>query len=471
VSSVPAASSVPVAGSDAGASSDAGALLRADRDHLWHPYTSASGPTPVHLVHDASGVRLTIDEATLDGAAWGEDGRLGAPNPSGRRAVIDAMSSWWSAIHGYQHPVLDRALVSQLGDMAHVMFGGLTHRPAIELGERLSSLVGLPHVFLADSGSVAVEVALKMARQYQTGLGRTGRTRVAALRGGYHGDTLGAMSVCDPDGGMHAMYADALPPQVFLPRPPAGFHRDAEDPEVQAWRGDVERLVAQHAHELAAIIAEPVLQGAGGMFVYSPACLLVLRETADRHGLLLILDEIATGFGRTGQLFAGSAVTADIVCLGKALTGGYLTLGATACSSNVAEGIASSPAGVLMHGPTFMGNPLACRVALANLDLLATGAWRGQVSRIESELRDGLGEAASLPGVEEVRVHGAVGVIDMGRAVDLPLATAAALAEGVWIRPFRSLIYTMPPYVCTTEDIQTITRAMVSAARACDDAP
>lgn len=420
-------------------------LLASDQAHLWHPYTAMTDPFPVRLVTGAAGTRLHL--------ADGSD-------------VVDGMASWWSAIHGYRHPTLDEAVRKQVDSFAHVMFGGLTHEPAILLGEKLVELSGLPHVFLADSGSVSVEVALKMARQFQMGQGEHGRTRIAALSGGYHGDTLGAMSVCDPVGGMHSMYADALPPQVFLPLPPGGVHRSAEDPAVREWAAASRETIEAHSDQLAAIIAEPVLQGAGGMRVYPPVCLQILRDLADEHGLLLILDEIATGFGRTGRFWGAehAGVTADIVCVGKALTGGYLTLGATLCSTEVASGIAASPAGVLMHGPTFMGNPLACQVALASLNLLDATDWQANVARIEQALRSGLAQAATLPEVAAVRVLGAVGVIETVEPVDVADATATALDAGVWLRPFRNLIYTMPPYIASTDDVDRICRAMTLAA-------
>ncbi|MEZ5097620.1 MAG: adenosylmethionine--8-amino-7-oxononanoate transaminase, partial [Nocardioides sp.] len=331
---------------------DEAGLLAYDRAHLWHPYTSMTDPTPARLVVGADGVRLRLGDG---------------------REVVDAMSSWWAAIHGYRHPVLDAAVRAQLEDFSHVMFGGLTHEPAVRLGERLVEITpqGLDHVFLADSGSVSVEVALKMVLQYHRGLGRPERTRLLTVRGGYHGDTFGAMSVCDPIGGMHSMFAHVLPSHVFAPRPPADVA------QLEAWATEFRALAAAHASTLAAIVVEPVLQGAGGMHAYPPACVQVMREVADEHGLLLVLDEIATGFGRTGTLFAADAarVTPDILCLGKALTGGYLSLAAALCTTAVAEGLARSESGVLMHGPTFMGNPLACSVALASLDLLLASDW------------------------------------------------------------------------------------------------
>jgi adenosylmethionine-8-amino-7-oxononanoate aminotransferase len=417
------------------------ALLAFDRDHVWHPYTSMTDPTPTRLVTAADGVRLTL----ADG-----------------REVVDGMSSWWAAIHGYRHPALDAALTGQAADFSHVMFGGLTHEPAIRLAQRLVAVspVGLEHVFLADSGSVSVEVALKMARQYQRGVGRPERHRMLTVRGGYHGDTFGCMSVCDPVGGMHSMFRDALPQQVFADRPPA------DEADVAAWAESFERLAAEHAHELAGIVVEPLLQGAGGMHVYPAACLRVMREVADRHDLVLVLDEIATGFGRTGTLFAADAagITPDVMCVGKALTGGYLTLAAALCTSRVAHGLSQSESGVLMHGPTYMGNPLACAVALANLDLLATGEWREQVARVSAGLRRALDPARHLAGVSDVRTLGAVGVVQLDHPVDVVKATEAALERGVWLRPFRDLVYTMPPYVCTDDDVRAIGEAVVAAA-------
>jgi adenosylmethionine-8-amino-7-oxononanoate aminotransferase len=416
-------------------------LLDFDREHLWHPYTSMTDPLPAQLVTGADGVRLRL--------------------PDGRE-VIDAMSSWWCAIHGYRHPELDAALRAQADRMSHVMFGGLTHEPAIRLGQRLVDITppGLEHVFLADSGSVSVEVAIKMALQYHRGRGQTGRTRLMSLRGGYHGDTFGAMSVCDPVGGMHAMFTGVLTPQVFAPRPPGGI-----DADIGGWAAEVTELVDRHADELAAIIVEPVLQGAGGMHVYNPDCLVVLRDLADRAGLLLVFDEIATGFGRTGQMFAAdhAAVVPDLMCVGKALTGGYLTLAAVLCTGEVAQGIGGSESGVLMHGPTFMGNPLACAVAGASIDLLHATGWQTRVRRIERALRAGLAPAADLPGVREVRVLGAVGVVHLDAEADVAALCGRALDRGVWLRPFRDLVYTMPPYVCADDDVARICDAILGA--------
>ena len=416
-------------------------LVDFDRAHVWHPYASMTSPSPTRLVESANGVRLRLSDG---------------------REVVDAMSSWWCAIHGYRHPALDAAARAQLDRMSHVMFGGLTHEPAIRLAERLIDLTppALQHVFFADSGSVSVEVAIKMCLQYQRNRGR--RTRLLTIRGGYHGDTFGAMSVCDPVDGMHQLFSGVLAEQVFAPKPPAGLHAD-----ISEWVRETEALVEERADELAAIIVEPVLQGAGGMHVYPLECLRILRNLADRHGLLLVFDEIATGFGRTGELFAmqHAGVVPDIVCVGKALTGGYLTLAAVLCSSEVARGVSDGEGGgALMHGPTFMANPLACAVALANLDLLVDNDWRVNVKRVEGRLVEGLAPCSSLPGVADVRVLGAVGVVQTRDKFDIETATAAALEHGVWIRPFRDLIYTMPPYVCTDDDVDAITAAIRAAA-------
>ncbi|HEV7875111.1 MAG TPA: adenosylmethionine--8-amino-7-oxononanoate transaminase [Nocardioides sp.] len=416
-------------------------LLTFDREHVWHPYTSMTDPAPTRLVTGASGVRLRL----ADGSE-----------------LVDAMSSWWAAIHGYNHPALNAALAAQAAEFSHVMFGGLTHEPAVRLAQRLvdSSPAGLEHVFLADSGSVSVEVALKMVLQYQRGVGHPERTRMLTVRGGYHGDTFGCMSVCDPVGGMHSMFADVLPQQLFADRPPA-----VED-GVAAWAESFEALAAEHADELAGIIVEPVLQGAGGMHVYPAACLAVMRDVADRHGLVLVFDEIATGFGRTGTMFAADAalVTPDIMCVGKALTGGYLTLAAVLCTPRIAVGLSHSESGVLMHGPTYMGNPLACAVALASLDLLEANDWRAQVTRVNAGLASGLAATRHLPGVADVRTIGAVGVVQLDHPADVGKATEAAIEQGVWLRPFRDLLYTMPPYVATDDEVARICAAIEAAA-------
>jgi adenosylmethionine-8-amino-7-oxononanoate aminotransferase len=412
---------------------------------VWHPYGALPAAIASLPVIAAEGVRLQL----ADG-----------------RELIDGMASWWCAIHGYRHPALDGAAREQLGRMAHVMFGGLTHEPALRLAARLTELAppGLERVFFADSGSVSVEVAIKIALQYQRAVGHTGRTRLLSVRGGYHGDTLGAMSVCDPIGGMHSLFAGMLPEHVFAERPPDGFEMPLDD----RWAAAVRELADRHAGELAAVIAEPVVQGAGGMRFHSPACVRLLREVCDEHGLLLILDEIATGFGRSGAMFASdhAGVSADVMCVGKALTGGYMTLAATLCTASVAGAVSAGEGGGLMHGPTFMANPLACAVALASLDVLTSQDWRGRVSEIEAGLRTGLEPAGELPGVRDVRVLGAIGVIELDRPVDIAAASGAAVERGVWLRPFRDLVYAMPPYVIGEEDLAAVTAAMVAAASA-----
>lgn len=421
------------------------ALLGADREHVWHPYSPLPAPAESLAIASAQGVRLRTAEG-------GE--------------LIDGMASWWCAIHGYKHPQIDGAVREQLERMAHVMFGGLTHEPAIVLAERLLELAppGLGRVFFADSGSVAVEVAIKMCLQFQRAAGRPRRTRLLTVRGGYHGDTFGAMAVCDPVDGMHTIFGEVLPAHLFADRPPDGFHAEL-DP---AWAEHVSGLLARHEEELAAVIVEPVVQGAGGMRFHSPACISLLRRCCDEHGLLLVLDEIATGFGRTGAMFAAdhAGVSPDVMCVGKALTGGYLTLAATLCTPAIAETVSAGEGGALMHGPTFMANPLACTAALASLALLGTGGWRQDVERIERGLREGLAPVRELPGVADVRVLGAIGVVQLERAVDVQAATGAAVRAGVWLRPFRDLIYAMPPYPIADGELQTLTGAMAAAVEA-----
>jgi adenosylmethionine-8-amino-7-oxononanoate aminotransferase len=381
------------------------------------------------------------------------------------RELIDGMSSWWCAIHGYRHPALDAAVQEQLGRMAHVMFGGLTHEPAVRLAERLVEIApaGLEKVFFADSGSVSVEVAIKLCLQFQHAMGHPERTRLLTVRGGYHGDTFGAMAVCDPVGGMHSLFTGVLAEHVFADRPPDGFDAGLDD----AWAEHVSELLARHSHELAAVIVEPIVQGAGGMRFHAPECVALLRRLCDEQGLLLVLDEIATGFGRSGALFAceHAGVTPDVMCVGKALTGGYLTLAATLCTRAVSDAVSSGEGGGLMHGPTFMANPLACSVALASLDLLADGSWRERVAMIEDGLRAGLEPAGELSRVVDVRVLGAIGVVQMREEVDVAAVTAVAVKHGVWLRPFLDLIYTMPPYVIVEDDLARVTGAMVAAAQ------
>ncbi len=424
-------------------------LLAYDRAHVWHPYSSAIAPQDPYLVESAEGVRLRLRD---------RDGTT--------REVVDAMSSWWCAIHGYRVPELDAAARAQLDTMAHVMFGGLTHEPAVGLARRLVDLApaGLDRVFLADSGSVSVEVAMKMALQWHLAAGRR-RTRFFTVRGGYHGDTFSPMSVTDPVGGMHALFRGVLPEHLFAPRPPGGLELDTDDPAIVQWERATRELYSRNASDIAAVIVEPVLQGAGGMHVWSPYALGVLHDLAQEHGALVIHDEIATGLHRTGPRWSGSRVATppDVLCVGKSLTGGYLTQAAVLCTQEVAEGVSGGEAGALMHGPTFMGNPLACAVASANLDLLAARDTEAEVGRVESALRAGLAPAARLSPVSDVRVLGAVGVVQLREPVRVAEVTAAAMARGVWVRPFRDLVYTMPPYVTSDEDLATITAALAGA--------
>lgn len=416
-----------------------------DSAHLWHPYSTigAEALPPVVTVA-AHGAYLTV---LIDGVPV---------------RVLDAMSSWWTAIHGHGHPALDAALTTQLGVLNHVMFGGLTHEPAARLAQLLVQITppGLDTVFLSDSGSVAVEVAIKMALQYWRGRDRPGKRRLMTWRGGYHGDTFAPMSVCDPDGGMHTLWRDTLVEQVFAEQVPTGY-----DP---AYSAAFEAQLAAHADQLAAVIIEPVVQGAGGMRFHDPRYLSDLRDITRRHGVLLIFDEIATGFGRTGELFAAdhAGVSPDIMCVGKALTGGYLTLAATLCSADIAATISAGEAGALMHGPTFMANALACAVSVASVELLLAGDWRTAVETIGTGLHSALEPARALPGVADVRVRGAIGVIELDRPVDLAAATPIALAHRVWLRPFRNLIYAMPPYICTPDEVARIGAAMVAVAGA-----
>ncbi|WP_104198327.1 adenosylmethionine--8-amino-7-oxononanoate transaminase [Cryobacterium sp. M15] len=426
-------------------------LVERDRGLVWHPYAALNGPAP-YEVTGASGVRLHLRS---------EDGT--------RFEAIDGMSSWWSAIHGYRNPVLDEALRKQIDQFSHVMFGGLTHEPAVRLAEQLVNLAPEPlaHVFFADSGSVSVEVALKLAVQYQASAGRPRRQQFLALRGGYHGDTVGAMSVCDPIDGMHSAFPNLIPAQLFLQRPPKATLIDGrlvtDDVAVDSWVEAMEETILRHSAEIAGIIVEPILQGAGGMYVYAPRCLKALRRVATQHGILLIFDEIATGFGRTGKLFATewAGIAPDVMCVGKALTGGYLTLAAMLCTAEVATIVGQSAPGVLLHGPTFMANPLACAVASASLGLL--NGWESRVSRIGAALATALAPAASYSFVREVRVLGAVGVIELDGPVDVVAVTRAALERGVWLRPFRNLVYTMPPYVSSSQDITNIAEAIGGA--------
>lgn len=414
-------------------------ILALDRAHLWHPYASLDPTAPLYTVAAAEGSELILHD--------------------GRR-LIDGMASWWSAIHGYNHPRLNEAIRTQLGDMAHVMFGGLTHEPAARLAARLVEITppGLNRVFLADSGSVSVEVAIKMAIQYWAAQGQPQKTELLALRGGYHGDTLGAMSVCDPVTGMHHLFKGILPRQHFVDTPAVAFDQPWQDSAITPLKEAIER----HRSTLAAVVLEPIVQGAGGMRFYHPEYLRRARQLCDTYDVLLIADEIATGFGRTGRLFAceHAAVTPDILCLGKALTGGYMTLAATLCSEQVAQGICAGEARAFMHGPTFMGNPLACAVANASVDLLLESPWQSRVQSIEAQLKEELTPITSCQSVREVRVLGAMGVVEMQSPVDLKTATPFLVDQGVWLRPFGRLLYTMPPYSISPSQLSRITGAM-----------
>ena len=419
-----------------------------DRRHLWHPYTSIRNPLPCYAVESASGVRLTL----ADG-----------------RELIDGMSSWWCAIHGYNHPALNRALLEQSQKVSHVMFGGIAHQPATELAKRLVDISPEPlqNVFLADSGSIAVEVAMKMALQYHYGK-TTGssdvntKQKMLTIRGGYHGDPFGCMSVCDPENGMHHLFSGILPQQIFAPRPEITVDQPWHDDNIKPLRD----IIEQQSHTIAALILEPIVQGAGGMRFYHPEYLRQARMLCDAHNILLIADEIATGFGRSGKMFAceHAAVVPDILCVGKALTGGMMTLAATLCTDKVADGISQGEAPMLMHGPTFMGNPLACAVACASLDLLSTGHWQIQVANIERQLSELLLPARFFGAVADVRVMGAIGVIEMKHAVDMAVVQAKFVELGVWVRPFGKLIYIMPPFVISESDLERLAAAMLQVA-------
>jgi adenosylmethionine-8-amino-7-oxononanoate aminotransferase len=415
--------------------------LAFDSQHIWHPYSSMINPPSMFPVESASGVRLRLSDG---------------------RELIDGMASWWSVVHGYNHPDLNRAAHEQIDRMSHVMFGGLTHTPAIELSRKLVEMTppGLERVFLADSGSVSVEVALKMAIQYWHARGKPAKHRMISLRNGYHGDTFGAMSVCDPVNGMHELFSGVLAQQVFAPRPETRFDASFDPADI----AELERLLQHHQHELAALILEPIVQGAGGMRFYSPEWLRQARALCDQYEVLLIADEIATGFGRSGELFAcnHAGISPDILCLGKALTGGYMTLAATLATAEIAHTISAGGAGCFMHGPTFMANPLACAVALESLNQLENMDWKAQVKRLEAGLKAGLEPARALESVADVRVLGAIGVIERREPVTLARVQPMFVDKGVWVRPFGRLVYVMPAYIMSDEDLARLTAAMVS---------
>ncbi len=411
-----------------------------DRKYLWHPYSAMGADTPIYPVKSAQGVLIKL-----------QDGR----------ELIDGMSSWWSAIHGYNHPAMNQALTNQLKTMSHVMFGGLTHQPAIDLAIQLVNLTPtcLKTVFFVDSGSVAVEVALKMAIQYWHAKKQPDKQKILTIRHGYHGDTFGAMSVSDPENGMHHLFSNVVTAQFFADAPTCKFDQPCSESDISP----LEIQLKTHHHHIAAIILEPIVQGAGGMNIYSPEYLKRVRELCDQYEVLLILDEIATGFGRTGKLFAceHAGIEPDIMCLGKALTGGYMTLAATLTTNDVAQTISNGDPGLFMHGPTFMANPLACSAALASIKLLLGSPWQSRVLEIEKTLKSDLMPCTVYEQVKDVRVIGAIGVVELHRQVDINKIQPLFVEKGVWIRPFNNLIYIMPPYIINTDDLEKLTHTIV----------
>jgi adenosylmethionine-8-amino-7-oxononanoate aminotransferase len=423
-------------------------LQQLDRDYVWHPYSAMPNAAPCYPVEKASGCEITLT-----------DGQV----------LIDGMSSWWACIHGYNHPTLNAAAKAQMEKMSHMMFGGLTHEPAVRLAEELAAITPgsgdrkLNKIFYCDSGSVAVEVAMKIALQYWFNKGRSDRNKFLTVRGGYHGDTFEAMSVCDPVNGMHHLFSSTLPQQIFCNRPETRFEEEWDESDIQSFQ----QTLDSHQNEIAAVVLEPIVQGAGGMRFYSPDYLQRVRDLCDEYDVLLICDEIATGFGRTGKLFAvehANNVVPDILCIGKALSGGFMSFAATITSPRIAAVFEQGPAGVLMHGPTFMGNPLACAVSLASLQILQSYDWKEKIKSIETQLASELEPCRDSPLVQDVRVLGAIGVVEMKEPMDIKTIQPRVVEEGVWLRPFGKLLYTMPPFIIQPHELRKITKAMVSLA-------